>query len=248
MLAVGSGYVVGEFRCRAGDERWRSENWIGPSAHVVLPGPAVAITQRRGREQIATACDVVLYNPDTTYRRRLLDHLGDHAVYVELSPELADELGRFGTTSAPLAAIDYVRLRALTRRVPDPLVLDELVLAVLAPLSARRPADDDDEIARRVKDLVASQPEAPHTLASIGAALHYSPYHLARLFRRQTGMTISCYRTQLRVRLAALRVIDGGAPLAAVATDLGFASHSHLTTAFSRVLGLPPRELQLLTR
>ena len=57
-------------------------------------------------------------------------------------------------------------------------------------------------------------------------------------------MTISGYRTQLRVRLAALRVIDGGDPLAAVATDLGFASHSHLTTAFGRVLGLRPSELR----
>lgn len=243
MLAAGSGYVVGEFRCPAGDRRWRGENWIGATAHVVVPGPAVAITQGGGDEQIATPCEVVLYNPDVTYRRRLVDQGGDNAVFIELAPDLAEETGRFGTTSAPLAAVDYVRLRSLTRRLPDPLVLDELVLTVLAPLSAPRPAADG-KIARRVKDLVASEPEAPHTLASIGAALHYSPYHLARLFRRQTGMTISGYRTQLRVRLAALRVIDGGAPLAAVATDLGFASHSHLTTAFRRVLGLRPCDLQ----
>lgn len=243
MLAVGSGYAVGEFRCRAGDDRWRHENWIGPAAHVVLPGPAVGITQCRGREQIATACEVVLYNPDVTYRRRLVAHGGDHAVYLELAPALAAEVGRFRTTSAPLAAGDYVRLRSLTRRSPDPLALDELVMRVLAPLS-QAGREVDGEVAHRVQSLLAADPAASYTLASIGAAVHYSPYHLARVFRRQTGMTISGYRTQLRVRLAALRVIDGGAPLAAVATDLGFASHSHLTTAFRRVLGLRPCDLQ----
>lgn len=79
-------------------------------------------------------------------------------------------------------------------------------------------------------------------LADIGRAVHTSPFHLARLFRRELGLTIHQYRHRLRLRAALARVADGESNLSALALDLGFSSHSHLTDAFRLAFGMSPKE------
>lgn len=78
------------------------------------------------------------------------------------------------------------------------------------------------------------------SLDAIARATHSSPFHLARVFRRQTGVTIHQYRHRLRLRTALLRVADGETNLSALALDLGFSSHSHLTDAFRQGFGVSP--------
>jgi AraC-like DNA-binding protein len=74
--------------------------------------------------------------------------------------------------------------------------------------------------------------------------VHFSPYALARAFRRLTGYTIHAYQLQLRLRGSLDRVIGGGAGLSDIAADQGFASHSHYTAAFRRAFGRTPSELR----
>jgi AraC-like DNA-binding protein len=79
------------------------------------------------------------------------------------------------------------------------------------------------------------------SLAAIARAVHCSPFHLARLFREQSGVTIHQYRHRLRLREALRRILDGENDLSALALDLGFSSHSHLTDAFRHAFGAAPR-------
>ena len=69
--------------------------------------------------------------------------------------------------------------------------------------------------------------------------LAVSPFHLVRVFRSVTGRPIHAYQTELRLR-SSLPLIADGVPLADVAQQLGFASHSHLTDRFVRAYGLTP--------
>ena len=71
-------------------------------------------------------------------------------------------------------------------------------------------------------------------------AAGYSPYHLARRFRVHTGSSIHRYRTRLPLLVALSRLREGAADLAGLAADLGFASHSHFTTAFGAMFGTTP--------
>jgi len=80
------------------------------------------------------------------------------------------------------------------------------------------------------------------SLADVGRALHASPFHLARLFRRESGVTIHQYRHRLRLRAALTRIADGEANLSDLALELGFSSHSHLTDAFRLAFGLSPAD------
>jgi AraC family transcriptional regulator len=82
------------------------------------------------------------------------------------------------------------------------------------------------------------------SLEDVARAVHCSPFHLARVFRRELGTTIHQYRHRLRLREALRRVADGESELSALALDLGFASHSHLTDAFRRAFGRPPSALR----
>ena len=78
------------------------------------------------------------------------------------------------------------------------------------------------------------------TLNDVARAAHSSEFHLARIFREQTGFTLHGYRTHLRLRLALDRLADDELDLTALAAELGFSSHSHLTRAFKTIFGAPP--------
>jgi AraC-like DNA-binding protein len=82
------------------------------------------------------------------------------------------------------------------------------------------------------------------SLAGIGRAVHYSPYHLARLFRREVGEPIHRYQNRLRLGAALDRLAAGEDDLTELAFDLGFSSHSHFTTAFRRQFGVSPSDFR----
>lgn len=77
------------------------------------------------------------------------------------------------------------------------------------------------------------------SLHSIATRVGCSPFHLCRAFRHATGMTMTQYRTELRLRVA-LEPVAAGADLTMLALELGFCSHSHFTAAFRRAFGLSP--------
>ena len=88
--------------------------------------------------------------------------------------------------------------------------------------------------------LLASAPSHRWRLADVARALHYSPFHLARLFRATTGMGMHRYLVRLRLGLALDRLAQGERDLAILAADLGFAHHSHFTAGFRSVFGTTP--------
>jgi AraC-like DNA-binding protein len=97
-----------------------------------------------------------------------------------------------------------------------------------------------DDAAEHAKKALSTRYAETVSLDALAAELHLSPYHLCRVFRARTGFTLRAYRDQLRLR-AALDVLAGGCQdLAALAADLGFASHSHLTDRFRLAFGTTP--------
>ena len=78
------------------------------------------------------------------------------------------------------------------------------------------------------------------TLPRIARCVLSSPFHLARIFRQMTGLSLHQYQCRLRLRAALERLADGESDLTALALSLGFASHSHFSDAFRREFGLTP--------
>jgi AraC-like DNA-binding protein len=88
----------------------------------------------------------------------------------------------------------------------------------------------------------AAMDAAPWTLHHLADAACCSPFHLARLFRRHTGLSLHQYRQQLRLAAALQRLEEGERQLAALAHEAGFSSQSHMGAVFRHELGVTPAQ------
>jgi AraC family transcriptional regulator len=125
-------------------------------------------------------------------------------------------------------------------------LLDRVVTAVrldekLHPRRARaaRPGEHRD-LVEHAKFLLARAPGKPHALTELARATNTSPFHLARTFRERVGLPLHQYLLRIRLSTALWRLSEGEEHLSTLALDLGFNSHSHFTSAFRRVFGVPP--------
>jgi AraC-like DNA-binding protein len=80
------------------------------------------------------------------------------------------------------------------------------------------------------------------TLDDVADAACCSLFHLARSFRKHTGLSLHAYRQRLRLALALQRLEEGERDLAALAHELGYSSQSHLGSAFVREIGVTPAQ------
>jgi AraC-like DNA-binding protein len=148
------------------------------------------------------------------------------------------------------------RIGALDRRKPEQarlvgVLLDQLASAPDEGLALRSPRDPR---ARRLADLImrelgdggSSREATSRGVASIrvlarkaGASLRT----IERCFVAETGASVGDWRRRVRL-FHALRVLEGGAPVTAVALEVGYASTSAFSHAFMRQFGRPPSRRQ----
>lgn len=83
-------------------------------------------------------------------------------------------------------------------------------------------------------------------LDDIAAAVHLSAFHLSRLFKQATGVSLHQYLVQVRVNAARslLSAGSGQRSLAELASAVGFADQSHLTRQFKRHFGVTPSQFR----
>jgi AraC family transcriptional regulator len=86
--------------------------------------------------------------------------------------------------------------------------------------------------------------QTPPSLSDLAGQMNCSAFHLSRIFRAHSGMTMRTYLGQLRANAAVRRLIDGADDLSALALELGFYDHSHFTNAFVAAWGVPPSQFR----
>ena len=99
------------------------------------------------------------------------------------------------------------------------------------------------QLASALQELLVRRFTERLTLEGIAAELHVSPFHAARIFRKQFGCTIHSFLEQLRLRTAVERLPEYRQALTTLAHDVGYTSHSHFTQAFRRAFHLPPSRM-----
>ncbi len=165
----------------------------------------------------------------------------------------------FARPTGPVDADLYLAQRRLlvylqSERHPDRLAVEEAAMTLLGRVvdgcrahgAGRRPSASTARdrrhrtLAEDARARLAERYCANDNLASLAGSIGCSEYHLSRVFREQTGMTLASYRNELRLRSSLERVADSGASLTDIALDLGYSSHSHFAASFRRLFGLPP--------
>lgn len=77
-------------------------------------------------------------------------------------------------------------------------------------------------------------------LTQLAERVHCSPGYLSRSFSDLTGYTLHSYQTQIRLRVALQLIAEARFNGAGIAPQLGFASHSHLSSVFGKHFGITP--------
>lgn len=116
-------------------------------------------------------------------------------------------------------------------------------LAVLARLIAETgPARSALERVSAVRDRLREELAQPHRLQELAAEAGLSVPRFAQLFRKMTGCSAIDYVQRLRVQRACQRLASSDTPVAAIATEVGYADPFYFTRCFRRVMGRSPRE------
>src|SRR5262245_39700331 len=76
------------------------------------------------------------------------------------------------------------------------------------------------------------------TLDELGAVVHMSAFHFARLFRRSTGVSPHRFVIQRRLEQARVLLATPTVSIAEIARLVGFRSPRHFATTFRRVVGV----------
>lgn len=105
--------------------------------------------------------------------------------------------------------------------------------------SIELPAMECPEKIARAKAFVEAHFREGFTLGDVARASGLSAFHMARSFKRVTGLAPLNFRNQLRV-WEARRQLQSGRAISEIALDVGFADQSHLTRQFQRVFGTTP--------
>jgi AraC-like DNA-binding protein len=116
------------------------------------------------------------------------------------------------------------------------LALHEIVRAATRPISV--PACRDPRL-QRVTNALLTNPADPRGLESFAAVAGASARTLARLFRRETGMSFQAWRQQLRLTEAQALLAQGATPARAAAA-VGYSSGPAFGAAFRAAFGTTP--------
>jgi len=259
VLVLCTEVMAAEVRCRHEGPRW-SQTESADRFGMVLVRSGLFRLEVDGTEGVVDACAGYVQRPGSEQR---FAHPagGDVCTFLSLPTSEYEAVTRGAVLSADVPvlttpAVD-LRHRALVARShagaePDELaeravVLVGSVLAGLlpdaiaagfpAPMPARRLVDD-------VRQVLSEDPGAP--LQELAGAAGLSSYHVSRVFRRTTGVTISAFRSRLRVRRALEQLAGGQRDLARLAAETGFADQAHLTRSVRRETGSTPAALRTL--
>jgi AraC-like DNA-binding protein len=262
---------VGEFRC-AVDHPAFDNNRTTAEYCFVFPRQAVWIEHEGARPFVADSTTVPLYNPGRPFRRAAIDPDGDFTDWFSVSPDVLREMvARFDPSTADRSDALFTRgsisasaelflaqrqiYNHLTRDAGcDALFVEESVISTLGDvLSCAYTADGPASrrtgaaVAARVCERLGRTFLSKESVGDLADAVGVSPFHLCRVFRRETGYSLHRYRTELRLRWSMQPLADG-VDILSVALAAGFSHHSHFTTAFRRTFGLRPSECRVRPR
>ena len=259
---------VGRFVCAADHPCFPLSRCLDNDVFVV-PTKPVWIRRNAGVYRFAEPGAVLMHRAGSMLERRRATDVGERTYWFGVHPDVfVDTLQRHGLPTEAMggALIPDLGLRyrlALFFRqlgdgAADRQAIEEQVLALFFDICARRAGQPRHsrrggagtiDRQRRLVDRTRAYLDARLTetvgLETVADAAGTSLFHLCRVFRERTGLTMHAYRTRQRVGAAVDRLVSGGsADLTELALELGFSSHSHLSRVFQKQMGVPPSAIR----
>lgn len=219
-------------------DHW-SPTYCAPGLRYVLPGTGV-VQLKRGQQE-------VLVDPLTAFALATGEPYQLRSGHERLRSSVVVSAEQAALSVLPLpstwllAPCTLYALRSQWRGLQQGRPAPETVswLAGVLRASPAAPVTQSAPV-RRAREVLLREPGTRRSLAEIAEDAHSTPFHLAHLFRRQTGLSLHQYRHRLRLAASLVRLEQGERDLAGLAHDLGYASQSHFGAVFRAAIGTTP--------
>lgn len=100
----------------------------------------------------------------------------------------------------------------------------------------------------RVVEAILADPGAPHTLDSLAAVAHLSPFHFHRIYRALSGESVVETVQRVRLARAAHRLTVADDAVGDIAANVGYESPQAFSRAFRGFAGVSPSAFQMRQR
>ena len=174
------------------------------------------------------------------------------ATDLEFYRDRVELIEKLGQTDPALHHIALALRAALqTRRSGDKMYGESLALALAVHLLRQyagqpveppiTPGGLSREKLMHAVDYIEDQLHEDLTIAEIARAVHMSPFHFTRLFKKATGQSPYRYVIQARAKRAKALLKSRKFSISEVAHQTGFADQSHLTHHVKKFYGVTPK-------
>ena len=220
---------------------------------LVIPLRGAFLWHVASREALLDSNTIALFSRLATYRVSHPFEGGDRCLALAFSREVLGDA--FGTDEiSPKYWIFPVEWRTQIHRmlagICDPksvLRIEESAVELLSLLASIRPqktARSERDVVRNLREVMNARIEMHDTLAQLADLVAYSPFHAARVFRAETGITLHQYRHAIRLMQGLEQLRFGNDAIAQIAVALGFHDQSHFSASFCRAFGVAPSSLR----
>jgi AraC-like DNA-binding protein len=116
--------------------------------------------------------------------------------------------------------------------------LDRLLAALHCPSAAAR------SLVQRARTLIEESYRERLSLSCVAARLHVSPNHLSRVFRQETGITLTEFVHRTRLAHARLLLAEGGRTICEIAYLVGYQNYRDFYRNFTKHESASPGEVR----
>lgn len=106
----------------------------------------------------------------------------------------------------------------------------------------------DSALVEKIQKYIVLHIHQEITREEIAQAVYLSPDYVARIFKRETGLTLNAYIVEKRIGLAKQLLSSTEIPVGDISSNLGYSSFSHFTKLFKNSEGVTPSEYRKLHR
>lgn len=181
--------------------------------------------------------------------------------------EINRELKNASTRHEPLLPVAYTRCPSSTYRQfrqliqylhnhpkPEALFVEEIAISIVKAIMLS--AQQSWGLTQRIKnsstherqlkwvmetnEFISTAYHQDLNLEQIARQVHCTPYHLCRVYKRYTGMTIYQHISHLRLHHALESLEHNTRDLTRLGANLGFSDHSHFSHKFRQAFGMTP--------
>lgn len=132
------------------------------------------------------------------------------------------------------------RADAVTRSITD---LSEWIGVLIKEVSGNLTVRDETQsVVDKAKHYIAKHMSEELSREDIAGHVCLHPDYLARLFKKDTGLTISEYVLKERIALAKQMLAKTELPITSIAYELGYGNYSHFSKMFKKATSVGPQE------